>query len=673
VRKPGPALPTSRSRWDDAEARRAAAGAADPLLGARAYGSRLLGADPALVLAGGGNSSVKSVWHDPVDGALPVLWVKGSGADLARVEPRDFAPVDLERARRLLSLRALDDEAMRRELLRMRLDPEAPRPSVETLLHAAVPFRFVDHTHADAVLAVLLARDGRRRAEDLWGEDHVLIPYARPGFALAHLAAERWRAAERSGRRPVGLVLLHHGLVACGEDARESYHRMLAAVARARRALAPRIALAAPRASARAAWADRDLAALRSAVSELAGRPLVAALDASAEAAALASDPRLAREVARGPLTPDHVLLTKPAPVRVESPAALGRALERFARAYRTYFERHRRGRELEPADPAPRVVLLAGLGVAAFGESAGRAAAALEVARHTHAAALAAHGLGGYRPLPPARLFEVEYWGLERDKLRSGPVRPLDGRVALVTGAARGIGRAAVDALLAAGAAVAGFDLDATGRARPDYLGLTGDASDPRAVERALSATVRRFGGLDVLVSGVGVFVAGSTIAELTEAEWRRALELNATSHFLLLRGAAPLLEAAPGGGAVVVIGSRNVLAPGPGAAAYSASKAALTQLARVAALELAPRGVRVNVLHPDNVFDTGLWSPALLASRAARYGLTVEQYKRRNLLRREVRAADVGALAAALAGDLFRVTTGAQIPVDGGSDRVI
>ena len=669
----GAALPPSRARWDDAEARQAAAAATDPLLGLRAYCSRLLGADPALVLAGGGNTSVKSTWRDAVDGELPVLWVKASGADLARVEPRHFAPVDLARARRLLALDALDDEAMRRELSRLLLDPRAPRPSVETLLHAALPFRFVDHTHADAVLAVLLSRDGRRRAEDLWGEDHVLVPYARPGFALARRAAERWRAAERSGRRPVGLVLLHHGIVTGSDEARDSYRLMLAAVARARRCLAPRVTVPAPRAGAPGPWTERELATLRRAVSELAGRPLVAALDLTPAAAALASHPRLARVVARGPLTPDHVLLTKPTPARIESPAALERALARFAQAYLRYFERHRGGREIERGDPAPRVVLLPGLGVAAFGESAARAARTLEIARHTHAAALAAEGLGGYRPLPAARLFEVEYWELERDKLRSGPPGPLDGRVALVTGAAGGIGRATVDALLAAGAAVVGLDLVATDRARPDYLCLTGDASRARVLTRALAATVRRFGGLDVLVSGVGAFVAGPAIAELAEADWRRALELNATSHFLLLRGAAPLLEAAPGGGAVVVIGSRNVLAPGPGAAAYSASKAALTQLARVAALELAPRGVRVNVLHPDNVFDTGLWSPALLAARAARYDLTVEEYKRRNLLRREVRAADVGALAAALASDLFRVTTGAQIPVDGGSDRVI
>ncbi|HSD79141.1 MAG TPA: SDR family oxidoreductase, partial [Solirubrobacteraceae bacterium] len=659
-----------------AAARRWERAAADPRLGARVYAARLLGADPALVVAGGGNCSVKSVWTDALGERRAVLWIKGSGADLAGIDAGGFAPLDLEPARRLVDLERLDDRDLMRELRRLRLDPDAPVPSVETLLHALLPARFVDHTHADAVLAVLLARDGRRRAEELWGEDHVLVPYVRPGHGLARRSAALWRAAERAGRSPIGLILLHHGVVTWGEDARQSYERMLATVARARRALAPRVAVAAarPQPGGGATWSARDLAALRGAIATCAGRPLVATLDASPATVRAASDPALARALVRGPLTPDHVLRTRPRPLTVAAPDEGAAAVERWAAAYRRDFERRRGDRGLAMLDAAPRVALLAGAGVLALGEDAAAARAALEITRHTLAVAAAAAALGGYRPLSVSDLLDFEYWEPERAKLaRSHPPGPLAGRVALVTGAARGIGRAAVDALLAAGAAVAGLDLEATDRGRADYLGFTADATDARAVARALEATVRRFGGLDVLVSNVGVFLAGANLAELAEADWRRAFEVNATSHFLLLRAAAPLLELAPGGGAVIVIGSRNVPAPGPGAAAYSASKAALTQLARVAALELAPHGVRVNVLHPDSVFDTDLWTPELLAARAARYGLSVADYRRRNLLRREVRAADVGALAAALAGDLFRVTTGAQIPVDGGSDRVV
>ncbi len=670
------------SLWRPAEARRFADSHPDRNLGLRVYGSRLLGSDPGLVLHGGGNTSVKSTWVDALGERQPVLWVKGSGADLAQVDARGFAPVDLEGARRLLALRSMGDGAMLAELRRLRFDPDAPTPSVETLLHAFLPFRFVDHTHADAALAVLLARDGARRAEELWGEDHLLIPYVQPGFDLARSVADRWAAAERSGHRPIGLILLHHGVFTFADDARESYERMISSVARAEHAavhvMAPRIATGGAKRGARArsaaAWSTHDLAALRSRISALAGRSLVATLDDSSDAVRVASDRALVRALARGPLTPDHTLRTKPRPLLAESPARAAAALERFALDYASYFDAHVGRRPLTRLDPAPRVAYLAGAGVLGLGPTAAAARIALDLARHTWPAAEAAERAGGYRPLPLARLFDVEYWELEQAKLRQGgPPAPLAGRVALVTGAARGIGRATVDALLAAGAAVVGLDLKPTDLRRVDYLGLAGDAADARLIEEAVATTVRRFGGLDLLVSNVGAFVAGAPIADLAEGDWLRSFDLNATAHFLALREAAPLLELAPGGGAVVVIGSRNVPAPGPGAAAYSAAKAALTQLARVAALELAPKGVRVNVLHPDGVFDTDLWTPEILAARAAHYGLTVEQYRRRNLLRREVRAADVGALAAALAGDLFRVTTGAQIPVDGGNDRVI
>jgi NAD(P)-dependent dehydrogenase (short-subunit alcohol dehydrogenase family) len=323
--------------------------------------------------------------------------------------------------------------------------------------------------------------------------------------------------------------------------------------------------------------------------------------------------------------------------------------------------------------DPAPRIVVARGLGVFAAGATPVDARVALDIYQHTMAAVLVAEELGGFRPLPAADLFEVEYWDLEQAKLRLKP-KPaaLAGQVAVVTGAASGIGKACVAALRAQGAAVAGLDLQPTPEAT-DYLGLTCDVTDAAAVRRALEAAVHRFGGVDIVIANAGVFHSGPTIEELEEDAFRRVLELNTVSHLALLRGAVPLLKLAPAGGSVVVIGSKNVAAPGPGAAAYSASKAALTQIARVAALELAPHGIRVNVLHPDGVFDTGVWTPEVLAQRAARYGLTVEQYKKRNLLGTEITAADVGALAAALCTPLFARTTGAQIPIDGGNDRVI
>jgi NAD(P)-dependent dehydrogenase (short-subunit alcohol dehydrogenase family) len=327
--------------------------------------------------------------------------------------------------------------------------------------------------------------------------------------------------------------------------------------------------------------------------------------------------------------------------------------------------------------DPAPRVVIDPQLGVAAAGRSARDAAIVLDIYSHTMDIVERAALLGGWRALPAKELFDVEYWDLEQAKLRAaGKPLPFSGEVALVTGAASGIGKACVESLLARGAAVVGLDLAAEVEglhARPDFLGRVCDVTSAEQLGSALEAGVRAFGGLDILVLNAGIFPGGRRIEALPDEEWRRVLAVNLDANLALLREAQPLLALAPRGGRVVVIGSKNVPAPGPGAAAYSASKAALTQLARVAALEWAASGIRVNTLHPDAVFDTGIWTPEVLSARARSYGMTVEQYKTKNLLRTEVRSRDVAELAAEVCGELFAKTTGAQIPVDGGNERVI
>ncbi len=316
-------------------------------------------------------------------------------------------------------------------------------------------------------------------------------------------------------------------------------------------------------------------------------------------------------------------------------------------------------------------------LGVAAAGRSARDAAIVFDLYAHTIDVIERATALGGYRALPANDVFDVEYWDLEQAKLRAGGKPPaFAGEVALVTGAASGIGKACVESLLARGAAVVGLDLSPAIRElhdRPDFLGVVCDVASTDELGRALDQGVRAYGGLDMLVLNAGIFPGSRRIEALPDDEWRRVLGINLDANLALLREAHPLLKLAPRGGRVVVVGSRNVPAPGPGAAAYSASKAALTQLARVAALEWAEDGIRVNTLHPDAVFDTGIWTPEVLAARAQSYGMTVEQYRTKNLLRTEVRSRDVAELAAELCGELFAKTTGAQIPVDGGNERVI
>jgi NAD(P)-dependent dehydrogenase (short-subunit alcohol dehydrogenase family) len=326
--------------------------------------------------------------------------------------------------------------------------------------------------------------------------------------------------------------------------------------------------------------------------------------------------------------------------------------------------------------DPAPRWAIWPSQGTIAFGASPADVAIVADIVQHTQNAILSAESLGGWRPLDERQLFEVEYWELEQAKLaKAGSRPPMGGKVALVTGAASGIGRACADMLMDQGAAVAGLDINpgiATRFTRSAFLGLTCDVTDRVALAQAVRETVRRFGGLDCLITNAGLFTPSTPLDQLDDDTWARSLELNLTSHQTLLRSAIPFLRLGieP---AVVVIGSKNVPAPGPGAAAYSVAKAGLTQLARVAALELARDGIRVNVIHPHAVFDTAAWSPEVLEQRARSYGITVEEYKAKNLLGVEVSSRDVATLALAMLGPAFAKTTGAQVPIDGGNDRVI
>jgi rhamnose utilization protein RhaD (predicted bifunctional aldolase and dehydrogenase)/NAD(P)-dependent dehydrogenase (short-subunit alcohol dehydrogenase family) len=652
----------TQSLWSDAEAAQFAGD-----LGQRVYTSRLLGRDKSLVLHGGGNTSVKVRERDVLGREQDILYVKGSGWDLEHIEPAGFSPVKLDHLVALSKLGQLSDPQMVNEMRTHMLRADAPTPSVEAILHAILPYKFVDHTHSDAVLALCNTPGGERRVRDLYGEDVVVIPYVMPGFDLARRCAEIF--PREATKKTVGMVLLNHGIFSFGATARESYERMIELVARAGKAVA-----AAPAVAARAApnGAQRaDIAALRREVSKAAGHPMIVAMHQDAASLAFAARPDVAAIATRGPATPDHVLRTKRVPL-------VGRDVAAYARDYAAYFEKHSKAAR-EPKkmlDPAPRVIVDAALGVGAAGRTAKDAGIVFDIYSHTMQTIQRAEANGGWQALPPQDIFDVEYWDLEQAKLGKGTAPPLSGEVALVTGAASGIGKACVQGLLARGAAVVGLDLDAaieTLHRRPDFVGIRCDVTDVAALTAALEQGVRAFGGLDMVVLNAGVFPGGKRIEALADAEWDRVMRVNLDANLALLREAHPLLKLAPRGGRVVVIGSKNVPAPGPGAAAYSASKAALAQLARVAALEWGRDGIRVNTLHPNAVFDTALWTPEVLAERARHYGLGVDEYKRNNVLQVEVTSRDVAELAAELCGPLFSKTTGAQIPVDGGNERVI
>jgi rhamnose utilization protein RhaD (predicted bifunctional aldolase and dehydrogenase)/NAD(P)-dependent dehydrogenase (short-subunit alcohol dehydrogenase family) len=640
-------------------------------LALRVYSSQLLGRDPSLVLHGGGNTSVKLREVNVLGEALDILYVKGSGWDLATIREPGFAPVRLDHLLKLATLESLSDPQMVSELATHVVRAGAPAPSVETILHAILPYPYVDHTHADALLAVTGTADGARRVREIYGDDVVLIPYVMPGFDLARLCAREFPRQAHAGT--VGMVLLNHGIFSFGSSAQESYQRMIALVARAQAYLETNRAWNLPPAAVTVPTAGRqDIARLRRDISACAGYPVVFAIHGDAKFLAFAQRADVAQISQQGPVTPDHVLRTKRVPM-------LGRDVGAYAAAYRDYFARQA-ARARQPKimlDAAPRVVLDAGFGLGCVGRSAREAAIVRDIYSHTIDVILAATALGGYRALPEQDIFDVEYWDLEQAKLqKTGAPRPFAGEVALVTGAASGIGKACVASLLARGAAVIALDINpdvATSFQQPEVLGLCCDVSVAGDVSRALESGVRAFGGLDLLVLNAGIFPGGKRVAELSDQEWRRVMQVNLDANLTLLREAHPLLKLALRGGRVVIIGSKNVPAPGPGAAAYSASKAALTQLARVVALEWGADGIRVNTLHPNAVFDTGVWSDEVVVQRARHYGLSVADYKTNNVLKVEICSRDVAELAAEMCGSLFDKTTGAQLPVDGGNERVI
>lgn len=668
-----------KSRWNDLEARKESnqfSHQAKDKVALRAYTSRLLGAEPSLVLHGGGNTSVKVKERNVFGEEEEILYVKGSGWDLATILPQGFSPVRLDVLKRLAGLEKLSDSEMVRVQKSAMTQPSAPGPSVETILHGIIPFQFVDHTHADAIVTLSNTPDGEKKLRELYGDKVLILPYKMPGFVLARQVAEATQDLDWSQIK--GIILLHHGVFTFSDDARQSYEQMIELVNQAEEYI-----------QAKGAWdialSEGDeilspsdqlkLSKLRKKVSEKFGQPVLAWLDQSPASRAFSSFSSVEDLATRGTVTPDHVIHTKPFPA-ILAERQPDDEISAFEQRYREYFDRNKKG-DIKRLDTAPRWAVWKGRGTLAFGATAPRLQAVHDINSTTIKAIQWGEKLGGWKPLNQKDLFDCEYWELEQAKLKkgSGPQGEFVGRVAWVTGAARGIGKAIAEELLLRGACVVALDLDKEVEKnfeRKNSLGIPCDVTDPSQVALALSKGIARFGGIDLLISNAGCFPSSQKIGEMEDEVWEKSLNVNLTSHMRLIRSVQPFLMQGfhP---SILVIASKNVPAPGPGAGAYSVAKAGLTQLARIAALELGQHGIRVNVLHPNAVFDTGLWTDEVLASRAKSYGLSVEDYKRNNVLKVEVTSADVARMAAGLLGEDFARTTGAQIAIDGGNDRVI
>jgi NAD(P)-dependent dehydrogenase (short-subunit alcohol dehydrogenase family)/ribulose-5-phosphate 4-epimerase/fuculose-1-phosphate aldolase len=468
------------------------------------------------------------------------------------------------------------------------------------------------------------------------------------------------------------MILLNHGVMTFGNDARTSYERMLGLVTSAENYLRKKHT----QKSIKKARPREDLLTLskiRRQIAGACGAPMIAVIDQSPEACGFANLPNVRSLAGRGPLTADHIIRTRPKPVVLGKNTE--KDIDRYAAAYTDYFNRHSDS-GMTMLDSAPRWAVWPQHGIIAFGKNTAEARIVSDIAKHTMRAMQCGEALGGWKPITKKHIFEMEYWELQQAKLERA-LKPLEleGKIALVTGAASGIGLACAEALTERGAVVVGLDLNPECRLileQHDSVGVSCDIADDQRVNETIKMTVRRFGGLDILISNAGMFTANQRIEDLSENAWYQSIEVNLSSHQRLLKMCIPYMKKGIDP-AIVYVASKNVPAPGPGAAAYSVAKAGLTQLARVAAMELGADGIRVNIIHPDAVYDTALWTPEVLAQRAKHYDLSIQEYKTKNILKTEVSSKDVAQLVCALVGPAFAKTTGAQIPIDGGNERVI
>lgn len=655
------------SKWSNEEAK---AFENDPLA-MRVYTSRLLGQDEDLVLHGGGNTSVKIKEKDLFGDSVELLYVKGSGWDLGTIAAAGFAPVKMEVLLKMAQLAELSDTDMVKYQRAAMTNPSAPNPSVEAILHAIIPFQFVDHTHTDAMVTITNTPNGDALIREVYGDRVLYIPYVMPGFILAKEIYELTKDVDWSQYE--GLALMNHGLFTFNDDAKASYEKMIELVSVAEDFLNQKGVTVAE--SNQEGEVDLiKLATIRKVVSQTLGSSMVVTSDFSEKSRGFSALQNVAELATRGPITPDHIIRTKRCAAIIDGDN-LAASINAFVIDYKRYFQENTTGVETM-LDVSPRWAVWPNVGTLAFGKSIKEANIIHDIKRHTLKAIQQAEDLGGWQALPEKDLFEMEYWELEQAKLKkAGASLPLQGKVALVTGAASGIGEACVEELLRDGAVVVALDLDSKVEDMFDatkVVGVVGDVSKEAVLESAINSAILNFGGLDIVVSNAGVFPPSARIEGLDSEIWQKSIDINLTSHQNLLRLAVPFLRLG-NDSAVVFIGSKNVPAPGPGAAAYSVAKAGLAQLARVAALELGEAGIRINTVHPNAVYDTGIWTDEVLESRAKHYGLSVSEYKTNNVLKTEVQSSDVAKVVVAMSGPLFGKITGAQLPIDGGNDRVI
>jgi rhamnose utilization protein RhaD (predicted bifunctional aldolase and dehydrogenase)/NAD(P)-dependent dehydrogenase (short-subunit alcohol dehydrogenase family) len=679
-----------KSRWVEADAAAIAAdgaeGGIDRDLALRIYTTRLLGSDPKLVLHGGGNTSLKARARDPLGQDVEVLRIKASGADMATIEADGLPAVRLAPLRDLRPLEAIADEKLLAIERANLIDPAAPNPSVEVMLHAFLPHAFIDHTHASAVLSVIDQPDGEKKCADVFGRRLAFVPYLMPGFGLAKKAIEIFERTQPSD----GLILGKHGIVTFGESAREAYERMIEMVSLAEDFIArnskPRMLATVPREPepvAAVAPIVRGACSQKDAKVEGAWRRLV--LDFRGGKTVLSAlQSNLARLSEGGVVTPDHTIRTKNWPLVLPHPDAgklddfahaTREAVRAFVSRYRDYFERHnkRAGGGKQELDPLPRVALVPGLGLFGLGRTKRDAAIAADIAEEWIAVVGQAECVGRFESISEADMFDCEYWPLEQAKLGARKGSPLAGQIVAVTGAAGAIGAATAKAFATAGAEVALLDVNlATARDQaqqiagsPLALALACDVTDTNSVRAAFEQLAEHFGGVDIVVSNAGAAWQGR-IGEVDEAILRKSFELNFYGHQRVAQAATKIMRAQGTGGCLLFNVSKQAVNPGPNFGPYGIPKAALLALMRQYALDYGADGIRANAVNADRI-RSGLLTEDMIASRAKARGLSERDYMSGNLLGREVTVEDVA--QAFLHQALALKTTADVTTVDGGN----